>query len=83
MYSKEHFCDCADDKVCGAGFLMVVVLLLKMMNRVFQFRTMEPANIFILSPCRFDTLISIPQGVSHFQTIYMCPCIMLRTLEME
>ena len=52
MYSEEHFCDCADDSVYGAGVLMVVVLLLKMMNRVFQFRTMEPTNIFILSPCR-------------------------------
>ena len=46
MYPKEHFCDCADDIVFGAGVLMVVVLLLKMMNHVFQFRTMEPTNIF-------------------------------------
>ena len=52
MYAKEHFCDCADDSVCGAGVLMVVVLFLNMMNRVFQFRTMEPARISILSPCR-------------------------------
>ena len=80
MYSNEHFCDCVDDSVCGAGILMVVVLLLKMMNRVFQFRTMEPTNIFI---CRSDTLMLIPQWVSHFQTIYICPCIMIRTLEME
>ena len=70
MYSKEHFCDFADDSVCGAGVLMVVVLLLKMMNRVFQFRTMEPTNIFILSPCRSDTLMPIPQ-VYHFQTLYI------------
>ena len=71
MYSKEHFCDCADDSVCGAGVLMVVVLLLKMMNRVFQFQTMEPTNIFLLSPCRSDTLMPILQWVSHFQTIYI------------
>ena len=71
MSSKEHFCDCVDDSVCGAGALMVGVLLLKMMNRVFQFRTMEPTNIFILSPCRSDTLMPIPQCVSHFQTIYI------------
>ena len=83
MYSMEHFYDCADDSVCGAGVLMVVVLLLKMMNRLFQFWTMEPTNIFILIPCRSDALMPMPQGVSHFQTIYICPCIMMRTLEME
>ena len=66
MYCKENFCDCADDSVCGANVLKVVVLLLKMMNRVFQFRTMEPTNIFILSPCRSDALLPMPQGVSHF-----------------
>ena len=83
MYSKAHFCDCADDSVCGAGVLMIVVLLLKIVNRVFQFRTMEPTNIFILSPCRSDALMPMSQGVSHFQTIYICPCIMMRTLEMD
>ena len=83
MYSKEHFSDCADDSVCGANVLMVVVLLLKMMNRVFQFRTVEPTNIFILSLYRSNALMPMPQGVSHFQTIYSCPCIMMRTLEME
>ena len=61
MYSKEHFCDCADDSVCGAGVLMVVVLLLKMINRAFQFRTMEPTHISILSTRRSEALMSIPQ----------------------
>ena len=35
--------------------------LLKMMNRVFQFRTMEPTHISILSPRRSETSMSIPQ----------------------
>ena len=48
---------------------MVVVLLLKMMNRVFQFRTMEPTHISILSPRRSETSMSIPQRDSHFKTI--------------
>ena len=61
MYSKEHVCDCADDSVCGAGVLMVLVLLLKMINRVFQVRTMEPTHISLLSPRRSETLMSIPQ----------------------
>ena len=61
MYSKEHFCDCVDDSVWGAGLQMVVILLLKMMNRVFQFRTMEPTHISILNPRRSETSMSIPQ----------------------
>ena len=61
MYSKEHFCDCVDDSVRGAGVHMVVVLLVKMMNRVFQFRKMEPTHISILSPRRSETSMSIPQ----------------------
>ena len=52
---------CVDDSVWGAGVLMFVVLLLKMMNRVFQFRTMEPTHISILSPRRSETSMSIPQ----------------------
>ena len=65
MYSKEHFCDCADDSVCGAGVLIIVVLLLKMMNRVFQFWTIEPTNFFILSPCRSDTLMTMFSCSDH------------------
>ena len=42
---------------------MVVVSLLKMMNRVFQFRTMEPTHISILSPRRSETSMSIPQTI--------------------
>ena len=61
MYSKEHLCDCADDSVCGAGIQMIVVLLLKMMNRVFQFRTMKPTHISILRPRRSETLMFILQ----------------------
>ena len=60
MYSKAHFCDGADDSVCGAGGLMVVVLLLKMMNRVSQFRTMEATRISILSTRRSEILMFIP-----------------------
>ena len=71
MYSKEHFCDCADNNVCGAGVLMVVVLLLKMMNRVFQFRTMEPTNIFILSPGRSDVNAHSPMSFSFSDHIYL------------
>ena len=73
MYSKEHFCDCADDSVCGAGVLMVVVLLLKMMNRAFQFRTMEPTNIFILSTCRSETIIPFLNDILIFRSYTSVP----------
>ena len=44
---------------------------------------MEPTHIFILSPRRSETSMSIPQWDSHLKIIYICPCIMIKTLEME
>ena len=71
MYSEKHFCDCVDDSVWGAGFQMVVVLLLKMMNRVFQFRKYW-ARVDLRHQCPFldEILILRPYRGLHLSLHY-------------